>query len=889
MVLLTGRAGAGRTTVLAAVGEALRGQRRTVIDVRVARDGILLVDGATGTTGAEPGPFPLTRVDGARAAPALARRAAAGVAASLVPRGAVVLIDDGQWMTPDAAAVLEALGPQLAGTAVRCVCAVSLPCPKPLAASGSAALQRLRAEGLAAVERIPILDADATAQTVRALLGAVPSPELVAHVRARSRGIPGAAVDVVASLRRANGVHLVSGHAHLVPDVLEEPGAGRSLLKNVRRLGRGAWRTACTAAALEPAGSALPALLATALEMPLHDALAHLHDLEAAGVLHHARDGGWRFLVPVVRDRLRAVLGPYERRMLAALVVQAVWRGESTLPRPELADLVATAGRLLPAERAHAELVVAAEVTPHRGAFHRHARWWGAAAGLAANEEDRVRAGLEHARACERAGEPRATIAAVYGLLEDGAALPEGVRDELMFMLVLGLHRNGETEQVDAVADGTARSEGDDAILIIRRAVALALRGRFGAGSALLARTCSTWAARPVTRELGEMLLWVAEVCGGQLRPEVGLVLDGPPEGADPVRRRDRVDWTIACLLALGDVHGTRDRLRQDEIADTDLFPPHRAVLALLEGRPEADELARRAVADRNGSGLGLSHGDFHRMFAGLSLARGQLNAARQQIEAARTEVPPLDHVLEVSAASMDLALGDIDAASARLGAALTRARDNGLVVGTDLLLSLLIEIDRLGGDDSRARARARELDEVAAALQSPRASMHAAFGRALAHADDAAAADCMRLARESGQVYEAAHLKLQLASAGLTDPAVLLEVHGFYGRFDAMLARSWTRSAMKERGVPIQGREATKNENERLLGQLLTEGLTNRQIATLLGSSERSVEGRLGRLLSRTGYRSRIELAAALLAAPPPAPPSRAPETAMTFTCPSL
>jgi DNA-binding NarL/FixJ family response regulator len=54
--------------------------------------------------------------------------------------------------------------------------------------------------------------------------------------------------------------------------------------------------------------------------------------------------------------------------------------------------------------------------------------------------------------------------------------------------------------------------------------------------------------------------------------------------------------------------------------------------------------------------------------------------------------------------------------------------------------------------------------------------------------------------------------------------------------------------------------------ENERLLATLVTDGLTNRELATVLGASEKSVEGRLSRLFQRTGYRSRVELASAVL-----------------------
>jgi hypothetical protein len=83
------------------------------------------------------------------------------------------------------------------------------------------------------------------------------------------------------------------------------------------------------------------------------------------------------------------------------------------------------------------------------------------------------------------------------------------------------------------------------------------------------------------------------------------------------------------------------------------------------EGRPEAPQLAWRGIADRNSPGFGLSRANFYQPFASLSLAKGQLTAAGQLIEAARAEVPPLDHVLEVSPASIDLVLGDVDTARA--------------------------------------------------------------------------------------------------------------------------------------------------------------------------------------------------------------------------------
>jgi DNA-binding NarL/FixJ family response regulator len=70
----------------------------------------------------------------------------------------------------------------------------------------------------------------------------------------------------------------------------------------------------------------------------------------------------------------------------------------------------------------------------------------------------------------------------------------------------------------------------------------------------------------------------------------------------------------------------------------------------------------------------------------------------------------------------------------------------------------------------------------------------------------------------------------------------------------------------MREHGVPVPGRQETVAENERLLAMLAAGGLSNKQLAAALRTSDKSVEGRLSRLFTRTGYRSRIELSTAML-----------------------
>jgi DNA-binding NarL/FixJ family response regulator len=124
-----------------------------------------------------------------------------------------------------------------------------------------------------------------------------------------------------------------------------------------------------------------------------------------------------------------------------------------------------------------------------------------------------------------------------------------------------------------------------------------------------------------------------------------------------------------------------------------------------------------------------------------------------------------------------------------------------------------------------------------------------------------------MRLLRLRDQPLERAVALERFVRYGLGEPPALLsESYAIFGAMDALMSRSWSRTLMRHHGVQVPGRQTTLAENERLLAVLVAEGLGNKQIATLLQAGEKSVEGRLSRLFQRTGYRSRVELATAIL-----------------------
>lgn len=150
--------------------------------------------------------------------------------------------------------------------------------------------------------------------------------------------------------------------------------------------------------------------------------------------------------------------------------------------------------------------------------------------------------------------------------------------------------------------------------------------------------------------------------------------------------------------------------------------------------------------------------------------------------------------------------------------------------------------------------------------LQTGRAELARLLTRAEVLDDRDAGKAAVALARERGIPHEAARAFRRAALCGVDTAALLAEVYELLGELDALLWRARLRVTMREHDVTVPGRRTSTRENERLLAVLVAEGLPNRQLAQVLATSEKSVEGRLSRMFARTGYRSRVELAAAVL-----------------------
>ena len=889
LLLVAGPPGAGRTALLAEAAKVVteRGVRISHTRLapghrsrpfaaltRLAADAVTLVE--TGKPGAERTSGEITQrwrsvaglVAGAAALPAAAERAAGVLAAIVAEAGsAVLLLDDLQWLDPDSLTVLEPLVRHLAGGKIVCVGTISTPLP---AAHG--VLDRLRAAGLARLLPLRPLNRAQSAALIAQTLQAAPEPALVDGMRTASRGRPGTLLTAVDGYRRTESIRIADRHAYLLrphqPIVLDEE---HELLAPIARLGGGAWAAATALAVLHPLGAVADELAAEALEVDIAELRVELDTLRANGILLPASPTGWRFSVPLVASALQGCLRPFERRRLSQVAVNALWTGRARCADPNyLPDRLADAGRLVDSDRARSELLARAGALMLDSRFLAE-HWLRAAAELTSDPALHAHILFLHAATCCIHGEYRRSVRSTTALLHEHVArFDDNALQELEIMHVISLRGLGDTAELGRLA---AEADGSVADRPGRRTVttaaALALLDRWREAAELLANVPDDEWSTDISADLAEIFRSGAELwLGRPQRFDRDLADRGRWRLNDvPRHQLERVQAQARLLLMRGDPQRARQLLATEEIPVERLSTTDQALLAGAIGDwSAAMRLARLSIATGTAPGHEPGHVAMHQLAATILLGSGRPIRARTLLDAAAAAEPVLPHLLDWPAAAVERAFGFPDRAAQRMWDGLKLAADRGFVLGTDLLWFELADLELEAGRPDLARARLAELDRVVELMGGGRPALLGLIVRAAVDGDRTVADQALRLAARRGQPFEWARTVETLVRHGVGDPRQLLTAYDLLDGLRALLHRAWLRNLMREHDIAVPGRRVATVENERLLAELVTEGLSNRQLATVLRASERSVEGRLSRLFSRTGYRSRVELATAML-----------------------
>ncbi|MFD8500376.1 LuxR C-terminal-related transcriptional regulator [Amycolatopsis sp. NPDC059657] len=753
---------------------------------------------------------------------------------------------------------------------------VSLPFPPQERAVFAEALEQLRREGIVHYITLRPLPRPRFDAEVAIVLGAKPELALRERTWQLTHGWPGAAVALLRIHDDHDIVRIADQHAFLTPwhgyprlVETDEP------VRWIRRQGDLMWKAAKAVAVLDPLGPALPVLLADAVgvsEPEAVDLLARLHDV---GALHFRRsESAWRFRIPLVGAALRAVLGPYERRRLAKIAVEAIWSGDASCADPGyLPDQLAFAGRLVDPERARRELLFFAGQAAFAGGDATIA-WLRAAAELTADRAERAEHGeilLAHARTCLARG--RADLA-----LQSSSTLLTRFSDEIpsdelvgaLFVHVMALHETKDLDTLERVArDDLSNWRFSQLEEDLCRAFALSLLGRWRETQDLLDALRHEPGAGAIEANI-DQISPVADLWLGLTGKFDQDVADLPGRVARGELPTGELIYHSGALLALGELDRAEDLLDRTSKVPIRLTVPSQMAREFYRGEfDEALELTRKNIATGSPHGCDVNQSVMFQLAALLQLSRGKLTHGRELCAMARSRQPTLPHVLALPESLVETMFRNIDGARTVLLEAAMRAEDAGIVAHTNGLWTGIAEIaiaTGLGAD--RLPECMKRLDEIADQIGSEPAEIQRLSLRAFADSDQRAARTALQLLRKRGQVYELATGIERLVRFGVADPALLYEAYEHYGTMDALMRRSWLRRLMQEHRMAVPGRQATTAENERLLAVLISEGLSNKQIAAVLNTSEKSVEGRLSRLFSRSGYKSRVKLATAMLTA---------------------
>ncbi|MFC5747456.1 AAA family ATPase [Actinomadura rugatobispora] len=792
---------------------------------------------------------------------------------------AVLVVDDlHQLDDASAAAIGEALrGPH--GPALGMLAATR---PRPYSPTGiTSVLNRLSAAGLLTIAPVEGLSAGAVAEYLTAALGGPPEP-LIAAAVAGTAGNP-------ALLRCVTEELLAAGPGGEGPPELPEPSVPRrkALLARFFAPGEPEQRFAQAFAVLDPTSAATAPLTARLAGVADAEAEARFDDLVDQGILEAAGGGRYRFRHRVLREALRAETGPAIReRWHRAAIDLLRTRPEYPDQRHDVARLFleiarvgdrdAVAALLAEGERAGAD--------DPAGALP----WFRRALALTPpGDPEHARTAVRTARALIRAGEPRAATA--IGLDALGDLAPGTERTKLAALFASALMKQGLLAEAKRLVarEQALLHERSSPRLTSQAAYVHAATGDTGRADTLAEQAIAHLRRRtgPDRDAAGERIHVLADLVhlrcveprGDEIVTLLAELEAAAADGAPAARASAyaALAFGYATLGDTGRCAAALDRAR--DLPALTGATAHRPDLVVAEARnavhlgdwDRAVTVIESAVGPLRAAGMNAYVEQLRLHHAAVLSSRGAWPAAREVLRAAQDDGAPAG-LLDAELAHIEMLSGDADVARSRL----RRRLAAGGLHGTVLLrvLCRLAEAEALHGEPGGVVAALDEIDRLGLSTLDHHTRAVMLLERGHATGDTAPLRSGLELADAHRLAPLQARARLYLGLAGVDPAENLREAAIEFHRLGALPWRRRAAAALRMRGLRVpKPRKKTGGltATERQVAELVRLGKPNRQIATAMGLSVKTVEAYLTRLYSRTGCGSRVELARMLDAEP--------------------
>jgi len=794
-------------------------------------------------------------------------------------RDPVVLgVDDLHAADAETLAAVTVLARTMRSTRLLVIATVR-PDPPDLDRELSAHLDRLADRDGADFVDLAELDDDDVRALMTTRLAANPDDALVDRVVGMTRGNPFYVEELLRAYDAARAVEVVDGRASLGPGVDEVSLTTRgALLQRVLRLGSDAWTVARCLTALQRVSVDRLDVIAEVTGLPQAAVDRAFDLLVGARILDRVAGGEYAFAHPILRANLDADLGPAERHRFNRLIARALrdrQRAGHQVDPLELAAYVAQS--IEPGDAEVTAILMRAGDLTARFAPRSAADWYGRVLEtLPADSPQRGPVVAKRARAlflAQRKAEAARDARTALQLLPGGAD-----RERAAVVLAGSLSALGETQQALEVTDAEVPVSERAPRLLAERASLLVQLDRFDEAEET-ARTAARHATEPGAHALAVSALAQAAFARGDaigalelLDAELQRVADDAAPSMVGIRiaRASWLSYAGQCdtaLAALEEAEASAARLGGGAFR-TSIDPP--AVWALwLAGRwDEALRRARAAATEFERAGELFLLPLVRVAEAAILTERGEVGKAREILavlpETRSTRLP-----VAWASAAAHLATGRFDAARSVLTTAIERSRNTGRLQFLPQLRERLISVELAAGDvEAAARQLAHLEAELAGFPAIPWARAMAERAAAMVRRDAAAATRAADAARAASLTFDAAVADLLAGELG-ADPQALQRAYEVFRDLGAEPWRRRAKSALRAGGHRVPNRKASARreltDTERQLARLVSDGLTNREIARAVFLSPKTVEAYLSRLYTKMGCGSRLELAVAV------------------------
>lgn len=730
-----------------------------------------------------------------------------------------------------------------------------------------AVVDRLADGGSATTLDVPRLAITEVSALIEQVKGAPPDRALLQVVWEQSRGNPFFVNEILLALGHSGRLARRDGYSRLTGSGLPPIGRRTAILHRVFQNRRDARTVARTMAVLGRVPPDRLTLLEVLTRMPGSEMDAAFDELVADAVLHQTPDGTFEFTHPLVRAALYDDIGPAERRRLHRAAADWLMTAGDPAVRAEATTHLAESAD--PGDRRAADLLCAAADSTALVAPLTAAAWYGRALTIvAADPVFRAFVLPRQARSYWLGGRPR--LAAECG--QQALPLLSGSpRRRVARLVVNALYAQGELQQAIDVADRMLGSDPDDAALLAQRAHIGLQAGAEHRSHFRVARSGTAGTDQDVV-VASHLLMYADMAAEPEPRRELLARCRAIEPDLPPGPRLSLLEVLCMVHADAGDLPAAREAMtRANRIADGISAGNlgGQFVAAVVRYHWLAGEWD--AALDAAGAETEFLAADFagnlaivRALGALIMLDRGQYEPAAVTLARAQATMPSLRHLLATVEARRERLLGEPDRALLLLGPVVAEAERMGWRQWRHLAASELCAAALEVGDQPAAR-RAASLIPDTDRRPLARVIRLRLLGRTRAD---------VHALRQAQQLADAHHLAFESSLAAL-DLAAIGDSSGLpkaLARLQELGAAPWVfqaRRAMRGAGLTVPRAPASARRaltaTELNMAELVQQGLTNREIASVLHYSPKTVEVYLSRVYAKIGVSTRLELARAM------------------------